>query len=63
MSNGCIANAKGKNDVTEAARDVVGFWLEADVEASWEKLLDAMEVKEELNQAIANLKNALLHKV
>ena len=54
-----IANAKGKNDMVAAAYEVVRLWLSYDVDASWEKLIDAMAVQEELNPAIENLKTAL----
>ena len=49
--------------MTEAANEVVKGWLDADIHATWEKLIDAMEVKEELSQAIKNLKTALLNMV
>ena len=63
VNEACIANAKGKNDAAAAANEVVRAWLDSDVDATWEKLIDAMEVKEELNQAIKQLKTALLNMV
>ena len=63
VNEACITDAKRKANVAEAANEVVKGWLDADIHATWEKLIDAMEVKVELSQAIKNLKTALLNMV
>ena len=58
-----IQKAKGLQDTTSAANEVIRIWLGFDAKASWSKLIGAMKVKEELKVAAEQLKTALINMV
>ena len=58
-----IVNAKKKLSDSDAANEVLGYWLGADTEATWAKLIEAIKVKEELTSDAEELKSALLNMV
>ena len=49
-------------DTREAAADMISHWLGRDPEATWNKLIKALNVKMELSTAAKEFKFALLHR-
>ena len=58
-----IHNAKKHQDATASASEVLQFWLGANSDATWLKLIKAMKAKEELKLAAKTFKKALINMV
>ena len=58
-----IVNAKKKPNDSDAASEVLSYWLGADTKATWAKLIEAIKVKEDLTSDAEELETALLNMV
>ena len=58
-----IKNARQHLDGADSVSEVMSYWIGADEKATWNRLLEAMEIRQELNRAAKSLKTALLHMV
>ena len=58
-----IANARCRHTKSDAASEVLNYWLRADTKATWIKLIEAIKVREELTSDAEELKTALLNMV
>ena len=56
-----IATARHRHSSSDAASDVLNYWLGADTEATWAKLIEAIKVKEDLTSDAEELTTALLN--
>ena len=63
VSRATIANARHRVNSSDAASEVLNYWLGADTEATWGKLIDAIKVREELTSDAEELKTALLNMI
>jgi hypothetical protein len=63
VSKAKIANAKKKHNDSDAASEVLSYWLGSGTEATWARLIDAIKVKEELTSDAEDLETALLNMV
>ena len=58
-----IQNEKKNQDAITSATEMIRIWLGSDPKASWFKLIKAMKVKRELENAAKELETALQNKV
>ena len=63
VKRAAIVNAKKKPSDSDAASEVLSYWLGADKKATWAKLIEAIKVKEELTSDAEELETALLNMV